>query len=67
MIFILTVIIWCGIYLFNVMKEFDSDDSKERPWAYDHTAAMGAGFGFMIHLIMSIVSGIVLQVLFNTF
>ena len=64
MIFLLTVIIWCGIYLFNVMKAFDSEDAKQRPWAYDHTAAMGAGFGFIIHLFMSIVVGIVLEFIF---
>lgn len=62
MIFLLTVIIWCGIYLFNVMKKFDSDDAQERPWAYDHTTAMGAGIGFIFHLFVAVIVGTVLQV-----
>ena len=64
MIFILTVLIWCGCYVLFVLNIFNSDDAQERPWAYDHTAAMGACFGFFIHLIMSIFTGIILEVLF---
>ena len=44
------------------MKEFDSDDAQERPWAYDHTTAMGAGIGFIFHLFVAVIVGTVLQV-----
>lgn len=65
MIFILTVVIWCGCYVVSVLNTFNSEDAEERPWAYDHTAAMGAGFGFIIHLFISVITGIILQVLFS--
>ena len=65
MIFVLTVLIWCGWYVLTMIGKFNSKDAKERPWAYDHTAAMGATFGFFIHLVMSIFVGIILQALSN--
>ena len=33
----------CARYISEVDDEFNSEDAQERPWAYDHTAAMGAG------------------------
>ena len=47
------------------MKEFNSEDAQERPWAYDHTAAMGAGIGFIIQLIMAIIAGGILEYLID--
>ena len=38
--FILTIFIF-GRYLSETTAMFNSEDAKERPWAYDHTAAMG--------------------------
>jgi len=65
MIFLLTVIIWCGWYIGTMLKKFDSEDAKERPWAYDHTSAMGAGFGLIIHLFFAIIVGAILQAIFG--
>ena len=57
MIFILTVIIMCARYIKEVDDSFNSEDAKQRPWAYDHTAAMGASIGFIFILIKSLFYG----------
>ena len=65
MIFITTVFLWCAYYLHASAKALDSEDAKNRPWAYDHTSAMGMGFGFFINLIFAVIVGIVLEVMID--
>lgn len=65
MIFITTVFLWCAYYLHASAKILDSEDAKKRPWAYDHTSAMGMGFGFFINLILAVIVGIVLEVMID--
>ena len=64
MIFILTVVIICVRYISEVYNVFNSKDAEERPWAYDHTAAMGAGFGFIFVLFKSVVYGAIAEAAF---
>lgn len=50
-------------YAFRAMAEFNSEDAKERPWAYDHKAAMGAGCGVFIMVAISFVLTLVVVLL----
>lgn len=65
MIFITTVFLWCAYFFHTSAKVLDSEDAKKRPWAYDHTSAMGMGIGFFINLILAVIVGIVLEVMIN--
>lgn len=64
MIFLLTVILCCVWYFKSLSETLDSQDAKERPGGFDHKDAMGAGFGFMIALVFSVILGIILEMVF---
>ena len=64
MIFILTILFYCGRYLIETTAMFNSEDAKERPWAYDHTAAMGAGIGFIFVLFKGAYYGAIGEAIF---
>lgn len=51
----------CVRYINEVDDVFNSEDAQERPWAYDHTAAMGAGFGFIFVLFKSVFYGVIAE------
>ena len=59
MIFILTILICCGRYLFKTSAVFNSEDAIERPWAYDHTARIGASIGFIFALFQGAFYGVI--------
>lgn len=50
-------------YVSRVLAEFNSEDAKERPWAYDHKAAMGAGCRFFIVVAISFVLTLIVVLL----
>lgn len=64
MIFILTTLFYCRRYLNETSAMFNSEDAKERPWAYDHTAVMGAGIGFIVVLFKGAFYGAIGEVIF---
>lgn len=64
MIFILTILFYCRRYLNETIAMFNSEDAKERPWVYDHTAVMGAGIGFIAVLFKGTFYGAIGEVFF---
>ena len=64
MIFILTILIYCGRYLSETSAAFNSEDAIQRPWAYDHTAGMGAGIGFIFALFQGAYYGVIGEAIF---
>lgn len=54
----------CARYISEVDNAFNSEDAQERSWAYDHTAAMGAGFGFIFVLFKSVFYGAIAEAAF---
>ena len=64
MIFILMTLFCCRRYLNETSAMFNSEDAKERPWAYDHTTVMGAGIGFIVVLFKGVFYGAIGEVIF---
>ena len=64
MIFILTILFYCRRYLNETSAMFNSEDAKERPWAYDHTTVMGAGIGFIVVLFKGVFYGAIGEAIF---
>ena len=61
MIFLLTVVIWNGVYALIIREQFNSEDAQERPWMYGRGKGIRAMLGFLINLILSIIVGVILQ------
>ena len=64
MIFFLTVIVCSVWYLFSILDSFDDENTKDRAKPIDHKDAMGAGFGFIVVLISSVILGAILELIF---